>query len=153
MLCGLAWAVGALAPAQAEEEKVLHIYNWSNYIAPDTIANFERETGIKVRYDNFDSNEIVHAKMVAGKTGYDIVVPTSYWARMQLDGGLLQKLDKSRLPNLRHLDPVMQAQMARLDPGNQHMVNWLWGFTTIGINVDKVKAALGDLVRYAIDSS
>lgn len=145
MLCGLAWAVGALASAQAEEEKVLHIYNWSNYIAPDTIANFERETGIKVRYDNFDSNEIVHAKMVAGKTGYDIVVPTSYWARMQLDGGLLQKLDKSRLPNLRHLDPVMQAQMARLDPGNQHMVNWLWGFTTIGINVDKVKAALGDL--------
>lgn len=145
MLCGLAWAVATLASAQAEEEKVLHIYNWSNYIAPDTIANFERETGIKVRYDNFDSNEIVHAKMVAGKTGYDIVVPTSYWARMQLDGGLLQKLDKSRLPNLRHLDPVMQAQMARLDPGNQHMVNWLWGFTTIGINVDKVKAALGDL--------
>jgi putrescine transport system substrate-binding protein len=145
VLCGLAWGVTALGPVQAEEEKVLHIYNWSNYIAPDTIANFERETGIKVRYDNFDSNEIVHAKMVAGKTGYDIVVPTSYWARMQLDGGLLQKLDKSRLPNLRHLDPVMQAQMARLDPGNQHMVNWLWGFTTIGINVDKVKAALGDL--------
>ncbi|MFN3618541.1 MAG: spermidine/putrescine ABC transporter substrate-binding protein PotF, partial [Aquabacterium sp.] len=145
MLCALACAVAALGPAQADEEKVLHIYNWSNYIAPDTIANFERETGIKVRYDNFDSNEILHAKMVAGKTGYDIVVPTSYWARMQLDGGLLQKLDKSRLPNLRHLDPVMQSQMARLDPGNQHMVNWLWGFTTIGINVDKVKAALGDL--------
>ena len=131
--------------AQAEEEKVLHIYNWSNYIAPDTIANFERETGIKVRYDNFDSNEIVHAKMVAGKTGYDIVVPTSYWARMQLDGGLLQKIDKAKLPNLRHLDPAVQAQMAELDPGNQYMVNWLWGYTTIGINVDKVKAALGGL--------
>lgn len=138
-------ALLAVGATHAQEEKVLNIYNWSNYIAPDTIANFEKETGIKVRYDNFDSNEIVHAKMVAGKTGYDIVVPTSYWARMQLDGGLLQKLDKSRLPNLRHLDPVMQAQMARLDPGNQHMVNWLWGFTTIGINVDKVKAALGDL--------
>ena len=128
--------------AQAEE-KVLNIYNWSDYIAEDTIANFEKETGIKVRYDNFDNNEIVHAKLVAGKTGYDIVVPSSNWAKLQIDGGLLRKLDKAQLPNLKNLDPAVQAQLARMDPGNEYLVNWLWGYTTVGINVDKVKAALG----------
>ncbi|WKB55254.1 polyamine ABC transporter substrate-binding protein [Eleftheria terrae] len=148
-MLGLASAVAApLLPQGAlaqEEEKVLNVYNWSNYIAPDTLANFEKETGIKVRYDNFDNNEIVHAKLVAGKTGYDVVVPSSYWAKLQADGGLLRKLDKAQLPNLKHLDPALQAQLAKLDPGNQYQVNWLWGFTTVGINVDKVKAALGDL--------
>ncbi len=129
--------------AHAQEEKVLNIYNWSNYIGPDTVADFEKETGIKVRYDVFDSNEIVHAKLVAGKTGYDIVVPSSYWAKMQADGGLLQKIDKAKLPNLKNIDPAFQAQLAQLDPGNQYMVNWMWGYTTVGINVDKVKAALG----------
>lgn len=139
----LAWCAG---PAAAQdEEKVLNIYNWSDYIAPDTIANFEKETGIKVRYDNFDNNEIVHAKLVAGKTGYDIVVPSSNWAKLQADGGLLTKINKAYLPNYKNLDPVIQAQLARLDPGNEHMVDWLWGYTTVGINVDKVKAALGDL--------
>ncbi len=138
-------ALTALGSAHAEEEKVLNVYNWSNYIAPDTVANFEKEYGIKVRYDVFDSNEIVHAKLVAGKTGYDIVVPSSYWAKMQADGGLLQKLDKSKLPNLKNIDPAIMAQLARLDAGNQYMVNWMWGYTTVGINVDKVKAALGDL--------
>jgi putrescine transport system substrate-binding protein len=135
-----------LLPAVAqEEEKVLNIYNWSDYIAEDTIRNFERETGIKVRYDNFDNNEIVHAKLVAGKTGYDIVMPSSNWAKLQMDGGLLRPLDKALLPNLKNLDPAVQAQLARMDPGNQYMVNWLWGYTTVGINVDKVKAALGNL--------
>ena len=134
------------APASAQqEEKVLNIYNWSDYIADDTIANFEKETGIKVRYDVFDSNEILHAKLVAGRTGYDVVVPSSYWAKIQADGGLLRKLDKSQLPNLKHMDPEIQAQLAKLDPGNQYLVNWLWGYTTVGINVDKVKAALGNL--------
>ena len=134
------------APAVAqEEEKVLNIYNWSDYIAEDTIANFEKETGIKVRYDNFDNNEIVHAKLVAGKTGYDLIVPSSNWAKLQIDGGLLRKLDKDKIPNLKNLDPALQAQLAKMDPGNQYMVNWLWGYTTVGINVDKVKAALGSL--------
>jgi putrescine transport system substrate-binding protein len=145
-LCAAALlALAAMGTAHADEEKVLNVYNWSNYIAPDTVANFEKETGIKVRYDVFDSNEIVHAKLVAGKTGYDIVVPSSYWAKMQADGGLLQKVDKSKLPNLKNIDPGILAQLARLDPGNQYMVNWMWGYTTVGINVDKVKAALGDL--------
>jgi putrescine transport system substrate-binding protein len=140
-----ALALGATAAQAQEEEKVLNIYNWSDYIAEDTIRNFEKETGIKVRYDNFDNNEIVHAKLVAGKTGYDIVIPSSNWAKLQMDGGLLRKLDKSLLPNLKNLDPAVQAQLARLDPGNDYMVNWLWGYTTVGINVDKVKAALGSL--------
>jgi putrescine transport system substrate-binding protein len=135
----------SVAGVQAQEEKVLNIYNWSDYIAEDTIANFEKETGIKVRYDNFDSNEVLHAKLVAGKTGYDIVMPSSYWAKLQADGGVLQKLDKSKLPNWKHLDPALLEQLAKLDPGNQYGVNWLWGYTTVGINVDKVKAALGDL--------
>lgn len=133
---------GPPAAAQ-EEEKVLNVYNWSDYIAEDTLKNFEKETGIKVRYDNFDNNEIVHAKLVAGKTGYDVVVPSSYWAKIQADGGLLMKLDKSKLPNFKNLDPSLQEQLAKLDPGNQYQVNWLWGYTTVGINVEKVKAALG----------
>lgn len=132
-------------PAMADEEKVLNIYNWSDYIAEDTIKNFEKETGIKVRYDLFDTNEILHAKMVAGKTGYDIVVPSINWANLQIQGGLIAKLDKSKLPNLANMDPVIQAAIAKLDPNNDHVVNWLWGYTTVGINVQKVKAALGDL--------
>ncbi|MCC6249463.1 MAG: polyamine ABC transporter substrate-binding protein [Rubrivivax sp.] len=146
LLAGLAaLAIGVMAGtafAQAEDP-VLNIYNWSDYIAEDTIRNFERETGIRVRYDNFDNNEIVHAKLVAGKTGYDIVIPSSNWAKLQIDGGLLRKIDKSLVPNLKNLDPAVQVQLARMDPGNEYMVNWLWGYTTVGINVEKVKAALG----------
>jgi putrescine transport system substrate-binding protein len=146
LLAGLALAGSltfAATSALAQEEKVLNIYNWSDYIAEDTIQNFEKETGIKVRYDTFDNNEILHAKLVAGKTGYDIVVPSSGWAKLQMDGGLLRKLDKAQLPNLKNLDPDIQSQIASLDPGNQYLVNWLWGYTTIGINTAKVKAALG----------
>jgi putrescine transport system substrate-binding protein len=135
----------AALPAVAEEEKVLNIYNWSDYIADDTIKNFEKETGIKVRYDLFDSNEVLHAKLAAGKTGYDIVVPSSNWAKLQIDGGLLRELDKSKVPNLANMDPQLQALIAKLDPGNKHLVTWLWGYTTVGINVDKVKAALGSM--------
>jgi len=140
-----ACAASGIVPslAQAQEEKVLNVYNWSDYVAEDTIANFEKETGIKVRYDTYDNNEILHAKLVAGKTGYDIVVPSSTFARLQMDGGLLMKLDKAQMPNLKNLDPDIQAQIATIDPGNQYLVNWLWGYTTIGINTAKVKAALG----------
>jgi len=138
-------AAVALPAAAQQEEKVLNIYNWSDYIAEDTIKNFEKETGIKVRYDLFDSNEVLHAKLAAGKTGYDIVVPSSNWARLQIDGGLLRELDKSKIPNLANMDPQLQALIGKLDPGNKHLVVWLWGFTTLGINVDKVKAALGGM--------
>ena len=128
----------------AAEEKVLNIYNWSDYIAPDTIANFEKETGIKVRYDVFDSNEILHAKLMAKGTGYDIVVPSSNWAKLQLEGGLFHKLDKSKLTNWGNLDPGILKLMTQVDPGNQYLVDWMWSYNTVGINEDKVKAALGD---------
>jgi putrescine transport system substrate-binding protein len=120
-------ALACTAASAQEEEKVLNIYNWSDYIAEDTIKNFEKETGIKVRYDNFDNNEMV---------------PSSNWAKLQIDGGLLRKIDKAQLSNYKFLDPALQAQLARLDAGNDYMVNWLWGFTTVGINVDKVKATI-----------
>ncbi len=131
-------------PAMASEEKVLTVYNCSDSLAPDTIPNFEKETGIKVRYDIFDSNEILHAKLIARKTGYDIVVPSSNWAKLQIEGGLFQKLDRSKLTNWQNLDPAILQQMRAFDPGNAYLVDWLWSYTTVGINVDKVKQALGD---------
>ncbi len=127
----------------ADDTKILNIYNWSDYIADDTIKNFEKETGIKVRYDNYDNNEILHAKLVAGKTGYDIVVPGSHFAKTQIEGGLLQKLDRSKLTNWANLDKGLLEQLAKVDPGNEYLVDWLWGYVTLGINVDKVKKALG----------
>ncbi|WP_236599123.1 extracellular solute-binding protein [Ramlibacter monticola] len=145
-LVGSALALGFGAPAaQAAEEKVLNIYNWSDYIGEDTVANFEKETGIKVRYDNFDSNETLHAKLVAGKTGYDVVMPSSNWGKIQIEGGLFAKLDPGKIANLKNLDPWFMQNIATMDPGNQYLVPWLGGFTTIGINVEKLKAALGDL--------
>ena len=142
-LLGLTLGLAAATSHAAAEEKVLNIYNWSDYLAPDTIPNFEKETGIKVRYDIFDSNEILHAQLVARKTGYDIVVPSSNWAKLQIDGGLFQKLDKTQLPNWKNLDPGILKQMEAFDPGNAYLVDWLWSYTTVGINVDKVKKALG----------
>lgn len=135
--------LSVVVSAAANEEKVLNVYNWSDYLAPDTIPNFEKETGIKVRYDIFDSNEILHAKLIARKTGYDIVVPSSNWAKLQIEGGLYQKLDKTKLPNWKNLDPAILQQMQAFDPGNAYLVDWLWSYTTVGINVDKVKQALG----------
>jgi putrescine transport system substrate-binding protein len=143
-LVGLACSFAlAGAHAQAAEPKVLNILNWADYIAPDTIKNFEKETGIKVTYDNFDSNETLQARLIAGKTGYDIVVPGAHFAKKQIDGGLLLPLDRSLLPNWKNLDPSLLAKVAEVDPGNKHLVTWLWGFVTVGINPDKVKAALG----------
>ena len=137
--------VAAFGSAVAADSKVLNIYNWSDYIADDTIKNFEKETGIKVNYDNYDNNEVLHAKLVAGKTGYDIVVPGAHFAKMQIEGGLLQKLDRSKLTNWGNLDKGLLEQLAKVDPGNEHLVDWLWGYIAVGINATKVKAALGDL--------
>lgn len=138
-------AVLAAVGAHAAEPKELNIYNWSDYIAEDTIKNFEKETGIKVRYDNYDNNEILHAKLVAGRSGYDIVVPGSHFAKTQIEGGLLQKLDRSKLTNWGNLDKGLLEQLAKVDPGNEYLVDWLWGYVTVGINVNKVKAALGEM--------
>ena len=140
-----ALAVFCGAAVAADEPKLLNIYNWSDYIAEDTIKNFEKETGIKVNYDNYDTNEILHAKLVAGKTGYDIVVPGAHFAKMQIEGGLLQKLDRSKLSNWGNLDKGLLDALGTVDLGNQYLVNWLWGYVTVGIHTAKVKAALGDL--------
>ncbi len=143
-LMALAMTAAAFgAAAQAAEPKVLNIYNWSDYIAEDTIRNFEKETGIRVRYDNYDTNEILQAKLVAGKSGYDIVVPSAHFAKTQIQGGLFQKLDRAQLTNWGNLDPALLAKLAEVDPGNEHLVTWLWGYVTVGINTGKVKAALG----------
>jgi putrescine transport system substrate-binding protein len=146
LLLGLSVAGTArAADAAAPEAKVLNIYNWSDYIAEDTLKNFEKETGIKVNYDNYDSNEILHTKLVAGKTGYDIVVPGAHFAKQQIEAKLFRKLDRSLLTNWGNLDPAILEQMAKVDPGNQYLVDWLWGYVTVGINVNKVKKALGHM--------
>jgi len=142
-LAALSWGLLAAATAQAQGQ--LNMYNWSDYIGPKTVSNFEKEFNVKMRYDTFDSNEVLHAKLVAGKTGYDIVVPSSNWAAVQARGGLLTKIDKSKLPNYANLDPLIMERLAQLDPGNQYLIPWYWGYTTVGINVEKVKKALGDL--------
>jgi putrescine transport system substrate-binding protein len=108
------------------------------------VANFTQETGIKVNYQTFENNEALHAKLVAGNTGYDIVVPGAVFAKPQIDGGLLLKLDPAKLPNVTHLDPAIMAKLATIDPGHQYLVPWAWSFTTVGINKGKVAAALGN---------
>ncbi|KKC35889.1 spermidine/putrescine ABC transporter substrate-binding protein [Devosia epidermidihirudinis] len=143
----LALALGALmvaSPALAQEEAVLNVYNWSDYIAADTIANFEAETGIKVNYDVYDNNEIVDAKLLAGNSGYDIVVPSGNFLERQIKAGLLLALDKSKLPNLANLDPAVMTTAASQDPGNDHGVPYMINTIGYGYNVEKVKAALGD---------
>ncbi len=133
----------AMPAAATDDEKVLNIYNWSDYIAEDTIANFEAETGIKVNYDVFDSNELLEAKLVSGNTGYDLVVPSLQYLARQVQAGVFQPLDKSKLGNYGNLDPAIMATIAKLDTDNAHAINWLWGTTGIGYNVAKVEAALG----------
>ena len=131
-------------PANAEE-KVLNIYNWPDYIPEGMVAAFEKETGIKVNYDTFETNEALHAKLVAGNTGYDIVVPGTVFAKPQIEGGLLQALDKPSIPNLVNLDPAIMGVLAKADPDNKYLVPWAWGFTTVGINKSKAEKALAGL--------
>jgi putrescine transport system substrate-binding protein len=131
--------------AMAAEEKRLHVYNWSDYIAPDTIANFTKETGIAVTYDVYDGNEVLEAKLLAGHSGYDIVVPSAspYMAR-QITAGAYRILDKARLPNLKNLDPRILALAATADPGNAHGVPYLWSVTGIGYNAALLDRAVGE---------
>ncbi len=142
-LAAVGLAAAAASAAAQGEPKVLNVLNWADYIGPDTIKQFEKETGIKVRYDTFDSNETLHARLVAGKTGYDVVVPSSHFAKKQIDAGLFLPLDRAQLPNWKNLDAGLLDKLAESDPGNKHLVTWLWSFVTVGINTDKVKAALG----------
>jgi putrescine transport system substrate-binding protein len=141
-------AVAAL-PASAQQRTV-NFYNWSNYVAPGVLEDFTRETGIKVVYDTFDANETLETRLLAGKSGYDVVVPTAYFLQRQITAHVFQKLDKSRLPNLANAWPVVTERLAAYDPGNLYAANYMWGTTGIGYNVKAVQKILGPDAR--IDS-
>lgn len=134
---------GMMAGAVHADDKVLHVYNWSDYIAPDTIANFEKESGIKVVYDVFDSNETLEAKLLAGKSGYDVVVPSNNFLAKQIKAGVYQELDRSKLPNWKNLNQDLLKAVSVSDPDNKHAFPYMWGSIGIGYNPEKVKAALG----------
>jgi len=141
-------ALGALLVATPAltahaQDNVVNVYNWSDYIAEDTVAKFEAETGIKVNYDVFDSNELVEAKLLAGGSGYDVVVPSGFFLERQVAAGLFLPFDKAKLPNLANMDPDVMTAAAAHDPDNAHSVDYMWGTTAIGYNVAKVTAALG----------
>jgi putrescine transport system substrate-binding protein len=127
---------------QAQQQRV-NFYNWSDYIEPSVLKDFTAETGIEVTYDTFDSNDLLETKLLAGKSGYDVVVPTGYFLERQIKAGLFQKLDRSKLPNLVHVWPEIAQRLAVYDPGNQYAVNYMWGTTGIGYNVKKVRDILG----------
>jgi putrescine transport system substrate-binding protein len=131
------------APTAAAEEKVLNVYNWSDYIAEETVPEFQAKSGIQVNYDVFDSNEVLETKLLAGRTGYDVVVPSASFLERQIKAGVFMKLDKSKLPNLANMDPEIMERVGKHDPGNEYAVPYLWGTTGIGYNPEKVKAALG----------
>ncbi len=139
----------ATLPARAQQRTV-NFYNWSNYIAPGVLEDFTRETGIKVVYDTFDANETLETRLLAGKSGYDVVVPTAYFLQRQITAHVFQKLDKSKLPNLANAWPVVTERLATYDPGNSYAANYMWGTTGIGYNVKAVQKILGPDAR--IDS-
>ncbi|MBP1126706.1 polyamine ABC transporter substrate-binding protein [Pseudomonas trivialis] len=134
---------GITLAVSVQAAPTVHIYNWSDYIGPDTLANFEKATGIKPVYDVFDSNETLEGKLLAGRTGYDVVVPSNHFLGKQIKAGAFQKLDKSLLTNYSNLDPALLKRLEKNDPGNQYSVPYLWGTNGIGYNVDKVKEVLG----------
>lgn len=123
----------------------VNVYNWIEYLPEGFKEGFIDKTGLKVNYDTYDTDESLNAKLIAGNTGYDIVVPGAAWAEGQIKQGKYQKIDKSKIPNYKNLDPALLAQIAAADPGNEYLVPWAWGFTGVGINEEKVKKALGDM--------
>ena len=139
----LAGLLAAAVTAAQAAEPVVKVYNWSDYIGETTLDDFKKETGIKVQYDVFDSNETLEGKLLAGRSGYDIVVPSNHFLGKQIKAGAFQKLDRSLLPNWDNLDPALLKQLEANDPGNQYSVPYLWGTNGIGYNVAKVKEVLG----------
>jgi putrescine transport system substrate-binding protein len=142
-------AVVALAATSAfgqdPNKGQVNVYNWSDYIAEDQLKAFEKDSGVKVNYTTYDSNEILEAKLRAGRSGYDVVVPTAspFFVR-QLGAGLYRPLDKARLKNLKNLDPEIMGALAKYDPGNAHAIPWMWGTTGIGYNVAAIKKRMAD---------
>ncbi|OOO22923.1 polyamine ABC transporter substrate-binding protein [Agrobacterium pusense] len=145
-LQGLAVAAVLLSSTSAmAADRVVHVYNWSDYIDQSILEDFTKETGIKVVYDVFDNNELLETKLLAGASGYDVVVPTGPFLARQIKAGVFQKLDKTKLPNIGTLWPDIMDRLAVYDPNNQYAINYMWGTTSIGYNVDKVKAAHGNV--------
>ncbi|MBV6754025.1 MULTISPECIES: polyamine ABC transporter substrate-binding protein [Pseudomonas] len=134
---------GLTLAVSVQAAPTVHIYNWSDYIGQTTLADFQKATGIVPVYDVFDSNETLEGKLLAGHTGYDVVVPSNHFLGKQIKAGAFQKLDKAQLPNYVNLDPALMKRLEKNDPGNQYAVPYLWGTNGIGYNVEKVKAALG----------
>lgn len=130
--------------AQQPEEKVLNVYNWSDYIEPGVLEEFRKQTGIKINYDVFDANEVLETKLLAGHTNYDIVVPSAPFLARQIKAGVFQKLDKSKLPNLKNLDPQVLKQLEVYDPGNQYSVPYMWVTSGPGYNVAKIHERMPD---------
>jgi len=147
---GFAAVLALLSPSAKAEERTVNFYNWSNYMAPEVLEDFTRETGIKVVYDTFDANETLETRLLAGKSGYDVVVPTAYFLQRQIAANVFQKLDKSKLPNLANAWPVVTKRLAVYDAGNQYGANYMWGTTGIGYNVKAAQKILGAGAR--IDS-
>ena len=137
-------ALIALPAAAQEEPKRLNVYNWSDYIAEDTVAKFTEETGIQVTYDVFDSNDVLEAKLLAGSSGYDIVVPTGNFLARQIQAGVFREFDKDKMPSLAGVDPTLAARVGKYDPDNKYSAIYLWGTNGIGYNVQKVKEILGE---------
>ena len=147
-LIGFLAVVALSMHAHAAEEPVLHVYNWSDYITDEVLQQFQSETGIKVVYDVYDSNEVLEAKLLAGHSGYDLVFPTARpFAQRHIKAGIYRPLDKGKLPNAAGLDPIMMRKLAEIDPDNAHVVPYMWGSTSIGYNVDKVAERLGAEAR------
>jgi len=138
---GDAAAPSSPVPAGAEE-KVLNVYNWADYIDPEVIEDFKKETGIDIHYDVFDSNEVLETKLLTGNSGYDVVVPSAYFLERQIKAGVFRKLDKSALPNLGNLDPELTSSVAGHDPGNEYGVTYMWGTTGIGYDASKIEAIM-----------
>ena len=132
------------APGAGPEDKVLNVYNWSDYIEPSVLAEFTKQTGIKVNYDVFDSNAVLETKLLTGHTNYDVVVPSAPFLKRQISAGVFQKLDKSQLPNLKNLDPEMMKQIAVYDPDSEHSVPYMWVTSGPGYNVAKIKERMPD---------
>lgn len=144
IVSGLVAAAVLAAGSAAAQDKVVNVYNWSDYIDESILSDFTKETGIKVNYDVFDSNEILETKLLAGSTGYDVVVPSATFLARQIKAGVFQELDKSKLPNLKNMWPMIMERVAAYDPGNAYSVNYMWGTTGMGYNAGKVKEILGD---------
>jgi putrescine transport system substrate-binding protein len=135
--------IATVSAGAQQRDRTVNVYNWSDYVEPTVIESFTKETGIKVKYDTFDANETLETKLLAGKSGYDVVVPTAYFLERQIKAGVFQKLDKSKLSNIGNVWADIAKRLATYDPGNQYAVNYMWGTVGIGYNVKKAREVLG----------